>query len=87
MMGFSAVVFTTLSVALADDPTARPAFIAPIYGRQTAVTVPKNAPPLYVAVAVDDWLFGHDGFGRGEAGTTTIDWIEGLDIHAFLKSR
>jgi len=60
MLGFSAGAMTTLSVALANDPSARPAFIAPIYGRQAAVAVPANAPPLYDVLAADDPLFGHE---------------------------
>lgn len=101
MMGFSAGAFTTLSVTLANAPDARPAFIAPIYGRQNAVTPPTNPPPMFVALAandasfwqgsdglIDSWgkaggkaefhLFqsGGHGFGLGEAGTTTVDWME-----------
>ena len=60
MMGFSAGALTTLSVALANDPGAKPAFIAPIYGRQAAVAVPPGAPPLYDVLAADDPLFGGD---------------------------
>jgi len=64
MMGFSAGAFTTLSVALANAPDARPAFIAPIYGRQSAVTPPPGAPPMYVVIAGDDPLFaGGSDFG------------------------
>ena len=103
MMGFSAGAMTTMSLALANAPDARPAFIAPIYGRQDAVTPPANPMPLYIALATDDPLFwkgstglaaswgkaggkvefhlyqnGGHGFGLGEAGTTTVDWIEGF---------
>ena len=62
MMGFSAGAMTTMSVALASAPDARPAFIAPIYGRQDAVTVPQNPPPMYVALASDDF------FWKGSSG-------------------
>lgn len=57
MMGFSAGAYTTLSVALASTADARPAFIAPIYGRQAAVTPPANPMPMYIAIATDDPLF------------------------------
>lgn len=60
MMGFSAGAFTTLSVALANRADARPAFIAPIYGRQRAVTPPAGAPPMFIAIAADDGLFAQD---------------------------
>lgn len=63
MMGFSAGAFTTLSVALAGDPAARPAFIAPIYGPLDAVQAPAGAPPMFVALASDDPLFWTGGTG------------------------
>ncbi len=114
MMGFSAGAFTTLSLALANAPDARPDFIAPIYGRQEAVTPPANPMPLYIALATNDPLFwkgstglveswgkvggevefhlfqnGGHGFGLGEAGTTTVDWMEGfrrwLEVNGLLR--
>lgn len=57
MMGFSAGAFTTMSVATRGGPDASLAFIAPIYGRQDAVTVPKSPPPMYVAIASDDFFW------------------------------
>lgn len=63
MMGFSAGAMLTISVTVANEPDARPAFIAPIYGRQFAVQPPLSAPPLYVVIAADDPLFARDGFG------------------------
>jgi acetyl esterase/lipase len=72
MMGFSAGAMTTMSVALANAPDARPAFIAPIYGRQTAVMPPVSPPPLYIALAANDPLFwaGDEGLAGswGKAG-------------------
>lgn len=62
MMGFSAGAFLTLSVMSADAPDARPAFIAPIYGRQAAVPMPAKAPPMFALIAADDPLFARDGF-------------------------
>lgn len=61
MMGFSAGAFLTLSTTLKGDANARPAFIAPIYGRQVAVEVPADAPPMYLVLAADDPLFGGGG--------------------------
>ncbi len=63
IMGFSAGAMTTMSVALANVADARPAFIAPIYGRQSAVTPPLNPPPLFIALATNDPLFW-----KGETG-------------------
>jgi acetyl esterase/lipase len=54
MMGFSAGAFLTVDVALA--PGGPPlAFIAPIYGGETAGrTVTRSAPPLFTTIAQDD---------------------------------
>lgn len=54
-MGFSAGGFLTRSLverAGADMP----AFAAPIYPNMTALRVPADAPPMFVAVAADDFL-------------------------------
>jgi acetyl esterase/lipase len=61
MMGFSAGAGTTMAVTLQSDN--KPAFIAPIYGRLSAVEVPPDAPPMFVALAADDPLFGKSDFG------------------------
>lgn len=57
-MGFSAGAMTTLSVGVATDPAVRPNFIAPIYPPMAAQEVPADAPPMFVAIAADDPLFG-----------------------------
>ncbi|WP_410482847.1 alpha/beta hydrolase [Sphingomonas sp. A2-49] len=62
MIGFSAGAMLTMATTLAGRE-ARPAFIAVIYGPLSAVTVPPEAPPLFVALAADDPFFAHDGFG------------------------
>jgi acetyl esterase/lipase len=61
MMGFSAGAGLTMHCML-NSTTMKLAFIAPIYGGMGAVELPKDAPPLFVAIAVDDFLF------RGEFG-------------------
>ena len=66
MVGFSAGAMTTLATTL-SSPEADPAFIASIYGPLTAVEVPADAPPMFVALAADDPLFAHSGFGLVEA--------------------
>lgn len=62
MVGFSAGAMLTLSTALAGED-AKPAFIGDIYGPLSAVTVPADAPPLFIALAADDPLFAHGDFG------------------------
>lgn len=62
MMGFSAGAATTMAAALQSKEN-KPAFIAPIYGSQSAVEVPPDAPPMFVALAVDDPLFGNNDYG------------------------
>ncbi len=52
----------TLSTELYGQD-AKPAFIGDIYGPMTAVNVPADAPPLFVALAADDPIFGNSGFG------------------------
>lgn len=57
MMGFSAGAGVTLAATLNSDKVNF-AFIAPIYGGMQAVEVPAEAPPMFVAIAADDFLFG-----------------------------
>lgn len=62
MVGFSAGAMLTMATAL-HGQDARPAFIGNVYGPLAAVPVPADAPPLFVALAADDPLFGNGGFG------------------------
>ncbi len=62
MVGFSAGAMLTMATALVGEE-AKPAFIGDIYGPMAPVTVPAGAPPLFVALAADDPLFGNAGFG------------------------
>ena len=61
MMGFSAGAGLTMATTL-QSKKVKLAFIAPIYGGMNEVEVPKDAPPMFVAIAVDDFLF------HGETG-------------------
>jgi len=54
-MGFSAGGFLTRSV-VAQGGAAMPAFAAPIYPNMAAMTVPPDAPPMFVTIAADDFL-------------------------------
>jgi acetyl esterase/lipase len=56
MMGFSAGAGLTMHCTL-NSKTMKLAFIAPIYGGMGPVEVPKDAPPLFVAIAANDFLF------------------------------
>ena len=62
MVGFSAGAMLTMATTLAGKD-AKPAFIGNIYGPLAPVTVPADAPPMFVALAADDPLFGNGGFG------------------------
>lgn len=66
MVGFSAGAMLTMATALTARDAA-PAFIANIYGSLAPVSVPAGAPPLFVALAADDPLFGNSGFGLIES--------------------
>lgn len=62
MVGFSAGAMLTMATEFYGQD-AKPAFLGDIYGPMTPVTVPADAPPLFVALAADDPIFGHSGFG------------------------
>ena len=67
VLGFSAGAVAALDTTFKAPPTHRPAFLGYIYGPMSRVTPPTNAPPLFAALALDDPLFGHQGFGIVEA--------------------
>ena len=55
IMGFSAGGHLTTGVALEYDADSRPDFAAPIYSSPYEdISVPADAPPLFIAVAHDD---------------------------------
>jgi acetyl esterase/lipase len=62
MLGFSAGAMLAMATTL-HGQDAKPAFIGNIYGSLAPVAVPADAPPLFVALAADDPLFGNGGFG------------------------
>nr|WP_314446231.1 alpha/beta hydrolase [uncultured Sphingomonas sp.] len=66
MIGFSAGAMLTLATTL-EAKDANPAFIANIYGPLTAMAVPADAPPMFVALAADDPFFANSGFGLVES--------------------
>jgi acetyl esterase/lipase len=66
MVGFSAGAMLTMATALRGQD-AKPAFIGNIYGPLSSVPVPADAPPMFVALAADDELFGGSDFGLIES--------------------
>lgn len=54
-MGFSAGGFLSRSV-VAHGGADAPNFVAPIYPSMAPMQVPANAPPMFVAIAADDFL-------------------------------
>jgi acetyl esterase/lipase len=75
MLGFSAGAMLTMATTL-HGQDARPAFIANIYGPLAAVKVPADAPPLFVALAADDPLFGNTGYGLIDSWRTAKRPVE-----------
>lgn len=61
-IGFSAGAMTVLKASIATTDN-RPAFFGYIYGPMYSIEVPNNAPPMFVAYALDDGLYGKSGFG------------------------
>jgi acetyl esterase/lipase len=57
IIGFSAGGLVAAQVAVHYAPEGRPAFAAPIYGGGSQdITVPSDAPPMFIAAATDDTL-------------------------------
>jgi acetyl esterase/lipase len=75
MVGFSAGAMLTLETAL-REPDARPAFIGTIYGPLEPVAVPADAPPMFVALAADDPIFGGRGMGLIQSWMTAKRPVE-----------
>jgi acetyl esterase/lipase len=61
MLGFSAGAMLTIATTLHGEE-AKPAFIGNIYGPLSELTVPENAPPLFVGLAADDPFFANAGY-------------------------
>jgi acetyl esterase/lipase len=58
-MGFSAGGNVAVRVALSDDPSARPDFLAPVYATLRGIdleTPPAGSGPMFLAAATDDTL-------------------------------
>lgn len=66
-MGFSAGAIMGTDLVKAAAPGTMPDLFAAIYPNMAATTVTENAPPLFVAVASDDELFGKQGYALPES--------------------
>jgi acetyl esterase/lipase len=62
-MGFSAGAIMGIDLTKAAAPGTMPDLFAAIYPSMAPTTVSADAPPLFVAVASDDELFGKQGYG------------------------
>jgi acetyl esterase/lipase len=82
-MGFSAGGLTALGVGLAADKEARPNFIAPIYPPMMSRAVPNDAPPMFLAIALDDPLFA-----KGKPLGLIQSWRDAgrpMEVHLYEK--
>lgn len=75
-LGFSAGAMTGLAMTLSSTADDAPAFLAPVYGPMVAVQPPAWAPPMFVALAADDPIFGRQGFGLVESWERTGKPVE-----------
>ena len=64
--------------ATLNSKTMKLAFIGPIYGGMGAVEVPKNAPPMFNAIASDDFLF------KGQFGVVDSWFKAGIPVEFHL---
>lgn len=77
MIGFSAGAGLTMHSTLKSQ-TMNLAFIGPIYGGMGAVEVPKDAPPMFNAIATDDFLF------NGQCGVVESWYQAGIPVEFHL---
>lgn len=82
VMGFSAGAVIALRVATGSTEQQRPAFAALLYPPMESIQVPSDAPPAFVAMALDDPLSGRAGFGLIKS------WMlagRPIEFHAYQK--
>ena len=83
ILGFSAGAMTALQTVLqAEDESQYPNFLGYIYGPMDSVAVPKGAPPMFAALAMDDNLFGKGNFA------IVTDWYNvgsPVELHAYER--
>jgi acetyl esterase/lipase len=83
-MGFSAGGMVASLIATEYDSSSRPDFVAPIYGAyEDEIIVPKDAPPIFLAMASDDKVVGTEGIFRFYNA-----WLKAnknVELHVFEK--
>ncbi|HLG89574.1 MAG TPA: alpha/beta hydrolase [Alphaproteobacteria bacterium] len=82
LIGFSAGADAALKAILADEPASLPDFAGLIYGPMGGVAVPKDAPPVFVAFAANDPIFGGKGYGLIDSWMTAKRPVE---LHVYEK--
>ena len=82
VLGFSAGARATLQAVLSARGSQRPEFFGYIYGQMGAVDAPADAPPMFAAIALDDGLYGRQGFGIVESWQKAKRPVE---LHAYEK--
>jgi acetyl esterase/lipase len=82
MIGFSAGAMTSLNTVMKAKPGTGPDFFGYIYGPQATVRVPKDAPPMFSAIAFDDPLFPTMGFPIAAAWHKAKRPVE---VHAYER--
>lgn len=81
-LGFSGGAFVATAAALSDDESARPDFVAAIYGGSAETPVPPNAPPLFALVTADDHLC------RRTCIDTALAWVAAgrpAELHVYER--
>ncbi|SEL14112.1 Acetyl esterase/lipase [Sphingomonas palmae] len=80
VLGFSAGAMTALSLVQPNKADAHPDLIGAIYPSMKAMPVPADAPPLFIAMAADDPLFGRQGYDLA-AGWRAAD--RPVELHVY----
>jgi acetyl esterase/lipase len=66
-LGFSAGAMIGLGLVADRMDEATPDFLGTIYPSMDPVDVPEDAPPLFIAMASDDQLYGRQGYGLAQS--------------------
>jgi acetyl esterase/lipase len=86
MIGFSAGGFLSRNMACHNNPELRPDFAAAIYGglpSSEKLSIPSNAPPLFIAGATDDALLSVANFIN--LYNTWVASKQSAELHLYAK--
>lgn len=72
---YGTILLLMMATTLAGQD-AKPAFIGNIYGPLASAPVPADAPPLFIALAADDPLFGNPGYDMIDSWRTAKRAVE-----------